>query len=141
MTSKEVDIAYEAEEFFGALDSWDVETQHTLHDGVYSRTIIMLAGQALVGALIKVPTTLIINGCIKVTIGSDIKQVDGVCVIAASANRKQVMAATSDTSVTMVFKTNAKTVEEAEDEFTDESFKLASRLKGAINHVNITGEV
>jgi hypothetical protein len=40
----------------------------------------------------------------------------------------------------MTFKTDARTVEEAENEFTEEADRLMSRHEAATNHINITGE-
>jgi len=40
----------------------------------------------------------------------------------------------------MVFATKAQTVEEAEDEFTDEADRLLSRNASAKNSIIITGE-
>jgi hypothetical protein len=48
-------------------------------------------------------------------------------VIQASAGRKQIYVTTEPTEITMVFPSSAKTVEEAEDEFSDESANLLSR--------------
>ncbi len=59
-------------------------------------------------------------------------------MFAASAGRKQAYIAHKDTFLTMSFKTNAKTVEEAEAEFTDDHERLMSR--NGVNKIVITGE-
>jgi hypothetical protein len=66
--------------------------------------------------------------------------VQGYAVLPASAGRKQAFVAQADTRLTMVFPTSAKTVEQAEREFTDEIYLLGSRHGAAANHVVITGE-
>jgi hypothetical protein len=51
----------------------------------------------------------------------------GYNVIQASAGRKQIYVTREETAITMIFPSNAKTVEEAEEEFTDEAEMLLSR--------------
>lgn len=118
----------------------DIRTTHSLHSGVYTRTIMIPAGVILTGALIKIPTTLIVCGRTTVFIGDQPKDIDGYNVIAASANRKQAFVAHDDTYITMIFCTNAKTVEEAEEQFTDEAHLLSSRRPGSLNDFIITEE-
>ncbi|MGL4680420.1 MAG: hypothetical protein ACRCWC_13690, partial [Plesiomonas shigelloides] len=97
-----------------------IETIHTLHAGTYARTIMIPAGVMITGALIKIPTTLIVSGECMVFIGGDTIKLVGYNVLPASANRKQAFLAVTDTWLTMMFKTAATTVEDAEHEFTDE---------------------
>lgn len=116
-----------------------IATHHVLHAGVYSRTICIPAGVVLVGALIKIPTTLVVCGRASVLLGdSEEVVVTGYQVLAASAGRKQAYIAHEATHVTMSFRTQAATVEEAEREFTDEAEALMSRT--GENTVVITGE-
>lgn len=116
-----------------------VVTHHVLHAGIYSRTICVPAGVVLAGALIKVPTTLVICGHATVLLGDgEEAAVRGYQVLAASAGRKQAYITHADTHITMSFRTQATTVEEAEREFTDEADALMSR--SGENIVVITGE-
>lgn len=46
----------------------------------------------------------------------------------------------AETTVTMIFPTAAKTIEQAEEEFTDDTDKLFSRSNPSRNEVIITGE-
>lgn len=116
-----------------------IATHHVLHAGIYSRTICIPAGVVLEGALIKVPTTLVICGHARVLLGDgEEAEVHGYQVLAASARRKQAYITQGDTHVTMSFLTQARTVEEAECEFTDEADQLFSRT--GENIVVITGE-
>jgi hypothetical protein len=64
----------------------------------------------------------------------------GHAVLAASAGRKQAFLARVDTHLTMIFPTRAKTVEDAEREFTDEVDLLASRRDTNHSQTMITGE-
>ena len=117
----------------------DILTHHVIHAGMYHRTIRIEAGTVLTGALIKIPTTLVVCGDASVMIGDGEEyRVKGYQVFAASAGRKQAYIAHKDTFLTMSFKTNAKTVEEAEAEFTDDHERLMSR--NGVNKIVITGE-
>jgi hypothetical protein len=115
-----------------------ITTFHLLHAGMYARTITIPAGVVLTGALIKRATVLIANGDTTVSTGDRSFLLTGHHVVPASANRKQAFVAHTDTQLTMLFPTAAKTVEEAEAEFTDEADLLFSR--SGENVINITGE-
>ena len=103
-----------------------VHTHHVLHGGVYTRSMNMPKGCVLTGALIKIPTTLIISGCVSIATGDDTLQFEGYSVVPALAGRKQVMYANEDSHLTMLFPTAAETVKDAEIEFTDEYTMLGS---------------
>jgi hypothetical protein len=116
-----------------------IRTHHVLHAGVYTRTICVPASTVLVGALIKIPTTLVVCGHALVLLGDGEEvEVAGYQVLAASAGRQQTYIARVDTYITMSFRTQATTVEEAEQEFTDQADQLMSRT--GENIVVITGE-
>lgn len=115
-------------------------THHVLHGGMYSRTIRIPAGGVITGALIKVATTLIVVGDVTVFIGDDEIKLQGYNAIPASAGRKQAFIANADTYLTMIFRTAAKTIEQAEDEFTDEAHMLLSRHQPESNSIVITGD-
>lgn len=110
-----------------SLPQVDIDHTHTLHDGVYTRTIFMAAGVILTGALIKIPTTLIISGHVVAYFGDTTLTVAGYKVIKAEARRKTAFVAIGDTWLTMLFATEAQTIEEAEEQFTDEYDRLMTR--------------
>lgn len=112
-------------------------TKHVLHAGMYARTIVVPAGLAITGALVKIPTVLLVNGDAYVTIGEGVQRLTGYNVIPASAGRKQAFSAISDTYITMAFATAARTVEEAEREFTDQAAQLFSRRPDAVNETTV----
>jgi hypothetical protein len=60
-------------------------------------------------------------------------------VLPAAAGRKQAFLAQADSHITMIFATAARSVAEAEREFTDEADNLVSRRAGG-NRIVITGE-
>lgn len=118
----------------------NIPTDHILHAGVYARTIMIPAGVVLTGALIKVATVLVVSGTAIVYLGDESVEIHGYNVFTASSGRKQAFVAVTDTYLTMIFATEVKSVEMAENEFTDEAELLFSRAQGAVNYVHITGE-
>lgn len=120
------------------LEQKPIATHHLIHAGLYHRTICIPAGVVLTGALIKRATTLIFHGDATIATGEDTIRVTGHHVLAGAAHRKQAFLAHADTWLTMSFPTAAKTVEQAEEEFTDEAHLLFSRH--GENVINITGE-
>jgi hypothetical protein len=118
----------------------DLPVHHILHGGMYSRSLVIPAGVAIAGAFIQVPTTLVVSGNVTVYANDQAYKIDGYQVLVASAGRKQVFVAHGDTNMTMTFATDAKTVEDAENEFTSEPDLLASRRHKDLNTTIITGE-
>ena len=132
--------AYVLQEITAECPQHDLETSHIIHGGMYARTIHMKADTVMAGAFIEVPTVLIIKGDARVLVGDEVKLFTGYNVIPASAGRKQVFVAVSDLDMTMIFATSAKTVADAENEFTSEADQLMSRHEGSVNFITITGE-
>lgn len=107
-----------------------VPTEHTFHAGCYARTLRLAPGMVVVTALVKIPTLLIVSGSVDILIDDAWTHLEGHQVIPASAGRKQILLAHSAASLTMVFQTRARTLEEAERAFTDEVDLLLSQRKG-----------
>lgn len=124
-----------------SLPQVDIITRHILHAGMYARTITIPPGVVLTGAFIKRATLLTISGDVLMSLGdADGIRITGTSVVPASAGRKQVFMTYAETTVTMIFPTAAKTIEQAEEEFTDDTDKLFSRSNPSRNEVIITGE-
>lgn len=140
MSIEAIDKVRDLEAITRDLPQVEIPTDHVLHGGMYARTIRIPAGVVLTGVFIRVPTLLVFDGNATVNAGDDAVTMVGHHVLAASAHRRQAFLAHDDTTLTMVFATQAKTVAEAEDEFTDEAHLLFSRKPGAVNRINITGE-
>lgn len=117
-----------------------ISTSHLFHAGLYARTIMVPAGVMITGALIKIATMLIISGDVVMYVAGQARELHGYNVFSASAHRKQAFVALTDTYLTMVFPTNALTVEDAEREFTSEADLLLSRHTFGSNLINVTGE-
>lgn len=109
-----------------------VPVGHFIHAGCYARTCLVQKGSAIVGALITIPTVVIVSGRCEVTAGPAVRLVDGFAVLKAAAGRRQAFFAHEDTFITMVFATQAKTVAEAEKEFTDEWELLTTNCEGGL---------
>ena len=104
-----------------------VQMEHDLHGGMYARTCRLAPFMVITSVLIKIPTILIVNGDCVVLAGDKWHEVKGYNVLSASAGRKQIYVTREKTEITMIFPSNANTVEEAEREFTDEYENLLSR--------------
>ncbi len=104
------------------LPQYPFVTEHRLHAGIYARTVTLPGGSLATGVLVKVPTILILCGDLVVYMGEGEPplQVNGQRVLLGSAGRKQAFLSASEFTMTMCFATKAKTVAEAEAEFTDE---------------------
>lgn len=140
MTPAAIEKVRRLENALRELPQIDIGTGHIIHSGMYARTVVIPAGSVVTGVLIQVPTIIVVSGHCVVYIGDEAVQVHGYKVLAASAYRKQACMAFEDTTWTMIFTTEASTIEEAEDQFTDEPELLMSRQDGSTNTINITGE-
>lgn len=109
-----------------------IRTEHHLHAGVYSRTIYVPAGCVAVGLKIKLATQLICAGHFKLTDGTCSKEFKGFHVLEGFAGRRAAVYAVTNSAFTMLFATKAKSVEEAENEFTDEPERLLTRKETQI---------
>jgi hypothetical protein len=106
----------------------DIVTEHVFHAGMYARTVRIPAGVLFTNVLVKCATLLIIRGEIAISITDDSwMEFKGYNVCPAEAGRKALYLTLSDVEMTMVFPSNAQTVEEAEAEFTDAPETLLSR--------------
>lgn len=105
----------------------DLKYQHELHAGVYDRTVLVPAGRVITGAPVKIETLLTIVGDVIIGLDGNEQRVTGFAKIRAAAHRMGVFTAITDTYISMSFATDAKTVAEAEAQFTDEADRLASR--------------
>ena len=116
-----------------------VRTEHILHAGMYVRTVHLPAMCHFTNVLIKIPTVLAMLGYCYFLAGNKWVKLTGYNVFPADAGRKQIFITKEPTAITMMFRTNSSTVEEAEMEFTDEFGDLLSRKFSGINEVLITG--
>lgn len=127
MSAADVGKVARAESQLREMEQVPIHTTHHFHGGMYARTIRIPAGVYLTGALIRIPTLLIVSGHVTVFAGGEPLELQGYHVVPGSAGRKQAFVAHADTDLTMIFPSHAQTVEEAEAEFTFEVDLLMSR--------------
>lgn len=123
-----------------ALPQIALEMQHVLHAGLYARTLRLPPAVRMTGVLIKIATLVIVQGDCWVWLGDKSRHLTGYNVLPASAGRMQAFWSVEETFITMVFPTDAKDVESAERQFTDEAGNLASRRSDTPNQIIVTGE-
>lgn len=123
-TSQAIEKAFIVEKMLLNEPQVYIPIDHFIHDGVYIRTATVPKDVMIVGAAIKIPTTLIISGDCIMTTDKNSVRISGYNVFQAECGRKQIFLALTKTSITMIFKTNSATVEEAEKEFTDQFAEL-----------------
>lgn len=127
MTSSAIDKARAFEAENAQRPQVDLPVDHVLHAGLYARTVKLPPDGVMTGALIRIATLLIVRGDVVAYLGGGAIRLQGYHVLPAEAGRKQVFVAVKETHLTMIFPTAAKTVAEAEAEFTDEAHLLQSR--------------
>jgi hypothetical protein len=138
MSPEAIDQVRRLESAALALPQVPIETTHVLHAGLYARTIRVPAGVLITGVLIKIATLVVIDGDVLMHVEDGPLRLQGHHVLPAAAGRKQAFLAQADTHITMIFATAARTVAEAEREFTDEGENLVSRHDP--NRIIITGD-
>ena len=121
------------------LPAAQIQTEHVIHAGMYARTVRLPADMVVTNTIIKIPTLLIVHGRCALFAGKQWHEIKDYQVIPGSAGRKQVVVTIEPTAFTMVFATKARTVAEAEAEFTDQADDLISRAQGDNDLVLITG--
>jgi hypothetical protein len=136
MSEQAIDTVRRLERLAREMPQVGIVTDHMLHAGLYSRTICIPAGVMITGALIKVATLLIVQGDVIVYADGGPMHLNGYNIVPADAGRKQAFLATTDVHMTAIFPTEARTVEAAEREFTDETELLGSHAGG--NRICIT---
>jgi hypothetical protein len=120
------------------LEQLPIETAHLIHGGIYARTVRLPAEILITGVLVKRPTVVVLSGDVTVFTGADSVRLVGYHVLPASAGRKQIFRSHAETFLTMLFPSSARSVDDAEFEFTDEAELLQRRADG--DSVTITGE-
>ncbi|WP_444467239.1 hypothetical protein [Sutterella wadsworthensis] len=109
------------------LQPCEFPTEAFRHAGCYVRTCKVPKDTVLAGAVIKVPTVLVIVGHCLVTAGEDVREIEGLAILRGAAGRSQVFRALEDTYLIMFYASSACSLETAEEEFTDEFAQLLSR--------------
>lgn len=137
MSAKAIAQVRDLETAASKLPQADPTIEHMFHAGMYSRTVKLERDMVITGALVKLATLLIVSGHVIVYIDGEAYDLEGYHVFAAQSNRKQAFVAKDPTWITMIFPTSARTVVDAEIEFTDETDKLSPFVK---HNITVTGE-
>lgn len=116
-------VARNIESLLKACPQIYLEPEEHLHAGLYARTIRVPAGVVLTGALIKIPTLLIVSGEVMMSVGDQVKRYTGTNIFEGSAGRKTVFRAVDDVVITMAFASDASDFDEAVKQFTDEELQ------------------
>lgn len=130
----------EIERITAQMPQTPIATAHLFHAGLYARTVMVPPDTVMTGALIRRATVLIVEGETLMVTEEGTVALHGYNVLPMSARRKAALVAITETHLTMLFATNARTTAEAEDEFTNEPELLVSRRPDAENIVTVTGE-
>lgn len=105
----------------------NLQTEHILHAGISARAILIPAGTVLTGALTKRDNLCIVVGDISISDGEGERRLTGCFLLPAKAGAKRAGLAHEDTYWVMLHKSDALSVEEAEEEMTDEAPNLQTR--------------
>ena len=127
MTDQGMAGAIAIERAIAELPQIELTHTHTLHAGLYSRTLHIPSGVAVAGCLIKIATVLIISGTGILYVGDGDMVISDFAVLEGQPGRKQAFLAVTDCDLVMTFATQAQSVDEAEREFTDEFESLQNR--------------
>lgn len=111
------------QDFLMQLPQVYLEPEEVLHAGLYVRTVRVPKGVILTGALIKIPTVLIVTGKMVMTVGDKVEVVEGYKVFQGSAGRKTVFESLEDSVITMCFATDAPDFKSALAEVVDEELQ------------------
>lgn len=114
----------------------EARVDHLLHAGMYARTCFVPAEVLASGTVLRRATVLVINGDVTIFTGNDSVRLTGFHVLPGLRGRKALFRTHAETQMTMVFPSDAQSVDEAEHEMTDEPHLLA-KLPGTIT---ITGQ-
>jgi len=137
-SSEVLDKIAQASDLIRQFPQVEVPTSHLLHGGMYARTIHRGPGIVAVGSVILRATILIVSGDCTLLDGSGHRlDLHGYNVLPGLPGRKSLSLTHGEVSMTMIYPTSARTVEEAEEEIFGEAADLASRRDGNPNLVTI----
>jgi hypothetical protein len=115
-------------------------TEHLLHAGMYTRTVRLPPRTICTAVLITPATVLITLGDLDVWSNEELTHVRGYNVIPGGAGRKIAFVTYSEVCMSMLFPCTAKTVDEAQRQFTNEHELLPPLSDVEKHRTLITGE-
>lgn len=128
-----IDKVRQFQEMLAQMPQEQIPLHHLIHGRMYARTVFIKAGTILVGAETNLDNICIIHGDATVSTDQGVFRLTGFNILPALKGHKRVVVTHADTYWTTLVHTDKQTVQEAEDEMTNESHLLLSRKQ-------ITGE-
>lgn len=107
-----------------AVTDGGIRLNEKLHAGCYVRTVKIPADMVVVSDRIKCDTLLIVNGDCVFTDSNKAVRITGYRVLLGARGRQSLIRTLSDTYLTMIFATDAKTFEEAQAYFSADPSRL-----------------
>ena len=89
-TSGELEAMAAGVEEMRAAPQVEIKTKSFIHAGMYCRTCLVPKGVAIAGALIKIPTVIMVTGDFAMTCGGRTVRLKGTHIFRASAGRRQI---------------------------------------------------
>ena len=122
-----IDKVRQFQEMLAQMPQEQIPLHHLIHGKMYARTIFAKAGTVIVGTEANLDNICVVCGDITVTTENGPIRLTGFNILPATRGHKRVGITHSDTYWTTLVHTDKQTVQEAEDEMTNESHLLLSR--------------
>lgn len=122
-----IDKVRQFREMLAQMPQEQIPLHHLIHGKMYARTIFAKAGTVIVGTEANLDNICVVCGDITVTTENGPIRLTGFNILPATRGHKRVGITHSDTYWTTLVHTDKQTVQEAEDEMTNESHLLLSR--------------
>lgn len=114
----------------------DMPTEHIIHAGVSARTVFIPAGTVLTGALTNLDNICVVFGDITVTTDDGPTRLTGFNVLPAKSGVKRAGVTHADTWWCTLHRTEQASVEDVEDEMTNEAWGLLTRGDKQLEKLN-----
>lgn len=127
------------QEQLSKLPQYEPETRHYFHGGMYCREVFRHAGVLVVGAVHKKEHFyLIVSGMVKITDGEGkVQEVTGPYLFHSKPGTKRAVYAVTDTLCMTFHATDARTVEDAENELIESDADSMYSLGNQVKHTEI----
>lgn len=106
-----------------------IKIDQDLLGSFYARHCLVPKDVVIVGALLKVPTVVIIDGDCIVYDGQKTKRITGYKILAGQAYRQSVFRAIEPTHITMIAMVKSSNVDDVQKEITDQHLLLTNHRK------------
>lgn len=107
-------------------DQVQIKIDQDLCGNFYARHCLVPKDVVIVGALLKVPTAIIIDGDCIVYDGKETRRITGYKIIAGQAYRQSIFRAIEPTHITMLAMVNSTNLEDVQRQLTDQHMLLTN---------------